>query len=82
MWRFQNQMFCILKGDMSLIGPRPERECYYNEFEKYIHGFNQRLYVLVALIISESRELSDVADTIVAKGYGVADEHIAFTSTE
>ena len=29
---------------MSLIGPRPEREVFYNEFEKYIHGFVQRMY--------------------------------------
>ncbi len=39
------QLFCCLIGTMSLIGPRPERECFYNEFEKYIHGFNQRLKV-------------------------------------
>lgn len=39
------QFWCILKGDMSLIGPRPERECFYKEFEQYIHGFNQRLKV-------------------------------------
>ncbi len=37
------QFWCILKGEMSLVGPRPERECFYNEFEKYIHGFSQRL---------------------------------------
>ena len=39
------QFWCILKGDMSLVGPRPEREVYYNEFEKYIHGFSERLKV-------------------------------------
>ena len=39
------QFWCILKGDMSLIGPRPEREVFYNEFETYIHGFSQRLKV-------------------------------------
>ncbi len=39
------QLFCTLIGTMSLIGPRPERECFSTEFEKYIHGFNQRLKV-------------------------------------
>ncbi len=39
------QLFCCLKGSMSLVGPRPERECFYVEFEKYIFGFSQRLKV-------------------------------------
>lgn len=39
------QFWCILKGDLSLVGPRPERECFYNEFETYIHGFRERLKV-------------------------------------
>ena len=28
---------------MSIVGPRPERAFFYNEFEQYIHGFSQRL---------------------------------------
>ena len=39
------QFWCVLKGDMSLVGPRPEREVFYCEFEKYIHGFSERLKV-------------------------------------
>ena len=39
------QLWNILKGDMSFVGPRPERACFYDEFETYIHGFRQRLCV-------------------------------------
>lgn len=43
------QFWCILKGDLSLVGPRPERECFYDEFETYIHGFRERLKVMPGL---------------------------------
>ena len=39
------QLWQVLTGDMALVGPRPEREIFYDEFEKYIHGFRQRLLV-------------------------------------
>jgi lipopolysaccharide/colanic/teichoic acid biosynthesis glycosyltransferase len=32
-------------GDMSLVGPRPERAYFYDTFETYIHGFRHRLAV-------------------------------------
>lgn len=39
------QLWNILVGDMSFVGPRPERAVFYDEFETYIHGFRQRLLV-------------------------------------
>lgn len=39
------QLWAIFCGEMSLVGPRPERECFYDEFETYIHGFHERLKV-------------------------------------
>ena len=37
------QLLTVLKGDMSLIGPRPERDYYYKEFDKYLPNFRKRL---------------------------------------
>lgn len=39
------QLFSVLKGDMSLIGPRPERPYFTEKFDREIPGFKQRLMV-------------------------------------
>lgn len=43
------QLWNILKGEMSFVGPRPERRYFYEEFEKYIIGFSNRLVVTPGL---------------------------------
>ena len=37
------QLFNIIRGDMSVVGPRPERTHFYREFDLYIPDFKYRL---------------------------------------
>lgn len=39
------QFFNIVKGEMSVVGPRPEREYYYEKIEEALPAFRQRLLV-------------------------------------
>lgn len=36
------QMFCVLKGDMSFVGPRPERPFFVSELARQIPFYNER----------------------------------------
>ena len=38
------QFINVLKGDMSLVGPRPERPTFYNKLEHEIPYFSERTY--------------------------------------
>ena len=46
-WRIDEipQLFNVLKGDMSFIGPRPEREHFVKQLEKTIPYYLERLSV-------------------------------------
>ncbi len=58
------QLWCVLRGDMSLIGPRPERPHFVGRLRRHLPSYDERL--LVRPGISGWAQVHRPSDTCVA----------------
>jgi lipopolysaccharide/colanic/teichoic acid biosynthesis glycosyltransferase len=55
------QLYNVLRGEMDLVGPRPERPEFIAELEKRIDGYTYRLYVTPGVIgLAQLNQASDI----------------------
>lgn len=66
------QLWNVLKGDMSIIGPRPEQESFVNEFNKTIPNYAMRHLVrpgITGLAQTEQGYVADADGTVTKLKY-------------
>jgi lipopolysaccharide/colanic/teichoic acid biosynthesis glycosyltransferase len=69
------QIWNVLRGDMSLVGPRPERPYFVRRFVKHIPGYHSRLYAnpgITGLAQVEHRYDTTEDDVRTKLGYDLA----------
>ncbi|MDX1737543.1 MAG: sugar transferase [Alphaproteobacteria bacterium] len=69
------QLINIIKGDMSLIGPRPERPGLYPELEQSIPFFTERTYGIRPGVTGLAQVLQGYTDTVEQARDKVAFDH-------
>ena len=66
------QLWNVVKGDMSIIGPRPEQESFVNEFNKTIPNYSMRHLVrpgITGLAQTEQGYVADADGTVTKLKY-------------
>lgn len=66
------QLWNVVKGDMSIIGPRPEQESFVNEFNKTIPNYRMRHLVrpgITGLAQTEQGYVADADGTVTKLKY-------------
>ena len=76
------QLFNVLKGNMSLVGPRPERPNFVSQFEREIPGYDQRHAVLPGITgwaqLNDLRQDTPIEQRTIYDSYYVESWSLAF----
>ncbi|MFN2463708.1 MAG: undecaprenyl-phosphate glucose phosphotransferase [Candidatus Dormibacteria bacterium] len=76
------QVFNVLKGEMSLVGPRPERPHFVSQFERQIPGYEQRHAVLPGITgwaqLNDLRQDTAIEQRTIYDTYYVENWSLAF----